>query len=99
MKIQKSCDDSPLWKRRFKKNSFFFIFPLDSGGALCYLADPLRRERGRSSIRTPLRDQHRAPRAPLFENGTAFSGHRPTGRAATDGGAREAGPDSKVSLC
>ena len=36
--------------------------------------------------------------APLFENGTAFSGFA-LGRAATLGGAREAGPDSKVSLC
>jgi len=53
VKLQKSCDEYPLQEVCFKKNVFFSIFPLDSGGALCYLADPLRRERGRSSNRPP----------------------------------------------
>ena len=48
--------------------------------------------------KAPLQRAASGAQAPLFENGTAFSGFA-LGRAARHGGAREAGPDSKVSLC
>ena len=65
---------------------------LDSRGALCYLLGPLRRERGRSSKIGPLQRAALGAQAPLFENGTAFSGFA-LGRAAAwrgaGGGARQ----------
>ena len=78
---------------------FHPFFLLTPGGRFATLLTRCAANGGAHPLGPPSAGRPWAPRAPLFENGTAFSGHRPTGRAAKLGGAREAGPDSKVSLC
>ena len=79
------------------KNAFSLIFRLTREGRFATFWARCAANGGAHPIGPPPRAASGA-QAPLFENGTAFSGFA-LGRAATLGGAREAGPDSKVSLC
>ena len=92
-----SSYETPLAERHFVKNEKSVFFRLTRVGRFDTLLTRCAANGGAHPISPPPRAASGA-QAPLFENGTAFSGFA-LGRAATLGGAREAGPDSKVSLC
>ena len=88
-------DETPLPEPRFVENDKFLQRGLDSGGALCYLSDPLRRERGPLIETGPGGRDPGAEPAPLFENGTAFSGIARRARRPPGTGRGRRGPTVK----